>query len=582
MKKLWEYITNNFKKIRWNSLWVLNASVTVLLTVVAVVVIVFLMNSRYNEHLYESTTKSNQQVVDSVVTSIDSYIVDMMEISDSLQSVAEAQDERKTSYHFLREDINTIAIFDLQGNPVLKTTNLPIAETVSVTKQDWFTKVIPGSKVYQLSSPHVQRLYPREYPWVISLSGWIEWEDDDKINQGVMLVDLNFKTIRELCNKELGNNGYLYIIDENGDIVYHPHQQMIYAGLAQEELETVSQLSQGTHIVNSGEENLSVTIQPLKFKWRVVGVSPVKNMLSYDYQIKNFIVFTLIVIVLATVVLATFLALMITRPLRGLTDLMEDVESGDLDAFSKIQGVHEVEELSDSFNQMVYRIKQLMEQVQAEQQQLRKSEMETLYSQINPHFLYNTLDSILWMAEAEDNQGVVKMIDALAKFFRLSISGGKDIVPVIKELQHAESYLVIQKMRYSDQFTYDINWEPEVKDLKTLKILLQPIIENAVIHGVGNLPYPGEIKISAYTDGENLFYTVTDNGFGMTEETISNLFSGTASGKSGIGLFNVQSRIHLLFGQEYGISIESELDEGTKVTFKLPIIKEEDYNENHN
>lgn len=202
-----------------------------------------------------------------------------------------------------------------------------------------------------------------------------------------------------------------------------------------------------------------------------------------------------------------------------------------------------------------------------------KNEFDVLQSQINPHFLYNTLDIIVWMIENEKQADAVKVVTALARFFRISLSRGKSIIPVRDELEHVRNYLMIQHMRFKNRFTYEIEADEDVMELASVKLILQPLVENAVYHGMEFMDGDGEIRIRVYRDGEDLYMKVSDNGLGMTKEQVKGMFTDKPHVKSGsgsgIGVRNVNERIRLYFGQEYGLSIESELDEGTVVTIHM-------------
>lgn len=563
--------------LKWNSLWILIAIATAAIAVTAVLLITSVMNQRFNHSIDKTTQQNNVQIIENVADNIDSYIQEMTSIADTVSDLLNSLSFGRSFQHyhfFLRDDIDTIAVFDDTGKLVLKTDHRPLKPTVSIRSQDWFQSVAPGSTQYKLSAPHVQRLYNGEYRWVLSLCKGVTWKDwSGNIKKGIVLVDLNFKNIKVMCSKNLGENGYLYILGANKQLIYHPRQQMIYAGITQKDIFFPCDLPDGSTILNKYGDRMSVSVQTLKnVDWRIIAISPLNGLFAFDAELKRFIAMVLVCVVFIVLLLAVVVSLLITRPMRKLMRLMGKVEEGELNTFSEVKGVYEVNELSRSFNQMVYQIKRLMEQVLNEQEQLRKSEMKTLHAQINPHFLYNTLDSIVWMAESGDQQSVVKMIEALARFFRLSLSGGKDTISVEEELSHAENYLIIQKMRYCDQFDYTIDCSSDVKNCKTLKITLQPIVENAIIHGVGNLPYPGHLQISAARRDDCLVFEVKDNGFGMKPELLDHILEAKPKSKSGIGIQNVNQRIQLMFGKEYGLQYQSELDEGTVVTIRLPII----------
>lgn len=233
-------------------------------------------------------------------------------------------------------------------------------------------------------------------------------------------------------------------------------------------------------------------------------------------------------------------------------------------------------ELSDSFGHMVLRIQRLMTTVREEEVNLRKTELKALQAQINPHFLYNTLDSIAWMCEQGRNADAVKMVHALARLFRISISRGHELIPIAKEIEHAESYLEIQKYRYKNQFTYAFDVEPECLDYYCNKITLQPIIENAINHGLDLMVEEGRIDVRVWRDGEDIVFCVQDNGVGMSREQISSIMQRETTDRTGIGIRNVDDRIKIYFGSRYGLRITSELDVGTCVEIRMPGIKEGD------
>ena len=222
---------------------------------------------------------------------------------------------------------------------------------------------------------------------------------------------------------------------------------------------------------------------------------------------------------------------------------------------------------------MTVKISELMDRVRREETELRKTELKALQAQINPHFLYNTLDSIQWMCEQGRTEDAAKMVSSLARLFRISISRGHELITIRDELRHAESYLVIQSYRYKDQFTYSFDVDPSLENCLCNKITVQPLIENAIYHGLDRNVEEGEIKISvkkAPDDENDILITVSDNGIGMTKEQCLSILKKERSDSSGIGVKNVNDRLKIYFGEKYGLSIESELDVGTTVTVRIP------------
>jgi two-component system sensor histidine kinase YesM len=222
-------------------------------------------------------------------------------------------------------------------------------------------------------------------------------------------------------------------------------------------------------------------------------------------------------------------------------------------------------------------IEKLMDEIIRQQNERRKSELDALQSQINPHFLYNTLESITWMVEAQENEAAVCMISELAKLLRVSLSRGKTIIPIKDELQHSRSYMNIQLARYKERFKTEFRIEEEIENYCIVKLVIQPILENAIYYGVGNMDEDdgGMIIVSGKKKDEDILITIEDNGMGMREEVLENILTDNSKVPkhgSGVGVINVHSRIRLMFGEEYGLSIESEPDEGTRVTIRIPAI----------
>ena len=217
-----------------------------------------------------------------------------------------------------------------------------------------------------------------------------------------------------------------------------------------------------------------------------------------------------------------------------------------------------------------------MDKVRNEEITLRKTELSALQAQINPHFLYNTLDSVAWMCEVGRTREAIEMVNSLARLFRISISKGHELITVDQELQHAECYLKIQKFRYKNQFNYSFKVDESLKGYLCNKITLQPLIENSLVHGL-DMSEEGEILIEVYEDGDDIVMAVSDNGVGMTEEQCEEILRKDVNRKSGIGIKNVNDRVKVYFGDKYGVTISSELDEGTRMELHMPKILEENY-----
>ena len=292
----------------------------------------------------------------------------------------------------------------------------------------------------------------------------------------------------------------------------------------------------------------------------------------------SIIAFTLILVLF--LFLSYYIPLSITSPIRRLTQVTDQVAKGDLTVRSDVTGGVEAQVLSDSLNTMIDKINELLEQVKTEQIRLRKAEFELLQSQINPHFLYNTLDAIVWLAEAGEQKKVVSMVGSLSDFFRISLNQGQDILDVKEELQHVRSYLEIQQMRYQDILQYEICVPEELNHCQIPKITLQPLVENAIFHGIEPKGCAGHIRIHVgYETSDNtekIRIDVTDDGVGMTADKAAQVLRSNDDSSADffreIGVSNVHKRLQYQFGAEYGITIESKEGEYTTMSIHIPNI----------
>ncbi|MDD3503479.1 MAG: sensor histidine kinase [Eubacteriales bacterium] len=550
------------------------------IALVAIAAVSFTLYGRYRDSAIDRTLLNNMQLVDQVGANLNAYLDEMSDLSSYLEaqiSQANSADDLETVFSVIsgmRTDVVTMAVFNPEGTIMASSNDRVLKPQLqsgeNIRNQDWFqTAVSGGDKPY--TAPHVQNLYYNNYRWVISHSRAINWNRMLPDNQVVLLVDMNFRLIEQLCSQvQLGRRGYVFIMDDQGDIVYHPQQQMLYLGVKREAVDETLKLSDGSHQLTFDGQELSASIFTLnEAGWRLVGINYLDDIVASSDDMRTLI---LILVLLGTAMvffISIQLAAFMTRPLQKLQRRMKEVEAGALNTVADLHGAYEVKQLTNSFNAMISQIQQLMNQVIDDHHKLRKSEMKALQAQINPHFLYNTLDSIVWLAEDGDNQSVVTMVSALARFFRLSISGGHDLITIADELRHAENYLIIQSIRYKDRFDYVFDADESILDCRTVKILLQPVLENAIHHGIEKSVDFGHIVVQVRDMGDKIMMRVSDNGLGMSQETLNKIFEINPSRSSGIGVKNVHQRIQLYFGKEYGLKISSELEEGTTVEIWL-------------
>ena len=552
----------------------------VVLGMVIFTMVLFL--NTYQQSLVRSAQTSSRQAVEQVSNTVAGYVSDMdgllTLVKDTLEETGRDDQLRREFFEdllLIRTDVAAVTTYDSTGN-LLDCRTLEhepretIYENLSFQGQ-WLSKYGEG----YISQPHVESIFPGWYPWVVTMIEPLERDGEE----AWVALDLRFASICSYINNVgIGQHGYCFLMDESG-ILYHPQQQLIYSQLKSEDTATLADLPDGTY----SESNVIYVLQTVEGSpWRVVGVSYVDELVTSNLW-ENFWLLALaaVAILLAALVSSIVISRALSRPLKGLSRAMRQFEkNADTFTYAPVGGAREVQELSESFGHMVVKIQHLMETVRREEINLRKTELKALQAQINPHFLYNTLDSIAWMCEQGRNDEAVQMVNALAQLFRISISRGHELIPIRSELRHAESYLKIQKHRYKNQFSYRFDVDESCLDFLCNKITLQPIIENAIYHGINGLVDEGEIVITLRAEGTDVVFTVADNGVGMDQAQIEAILRKERSDHTGIGIKNVNDRLKIYFGEGYGITIDSEPDVGTTVTIRMPQVREEGEYEN--
>ena len=343
--------------------------------------------------------------------------------------------------------------------------------------------------------------------------------------------------------------------------------------MEQENNRKAAKYEDGSHIERFKGKKRLVTVKTVGYTgWKIVGIFSLTENFQNDIQIKMFVLFLFFLTILLLLIANNFISSKIAYPIMELEKSVKELEQGHFDAEIAIGGSYEIRHLGETITSMAAQMRKLMQDIVTEQESKRKSEFDALQSQINPHFLYNTLDSIVWMVENERYQEAIIMVTSLAKFFRVGLSKGKNIIPLKDELKHAESYITIQHMRFRN-FTFRINAPQDILHMASIKLIIQPLLENAVYHGMELMDGEGEIEVNAYAEGDSLYIEVMDNGMGIPEEEIDGLLKRESIGKgSGIGLKNVHERIQLYFGENYGLTIVSEADVGTTIQIHLPLL----------
>lgn len=559
-----------------------------IVTIIGMLFMGVVLVERYVNNTERMIIENNKNRIDQASWNLDTYIRNMMSISNSMYySVIKNKDLEQESmdkemsllYEANKDQLISIACFTKQGKMIAATPVSSRKESVNPVNQEWFLNANAEIENLHFTTPHVQNLFEDSnfrYYWVVSLSRAVELTRGGATERGVLLVDMNFSGIEQLFNKINSKGaGYIYLMDGNGEIIYHPQQKLIYANLYQENNGTASTYEDGEHTERFQKDKRVVLVKTVGYSgWKIVSVTSTREFSLNLNQMKFFsafiITFTIFIILFVDLLISS----RITNPIKKLEKSVRVLENDNLVGKVYEGGTPEIQHLGRTINNMVSQMRELMDDIVKEQEKKRKSELDALQAQINPHFLYNTMDSIVWMIESERYKEAIVMVTSLASLFRISLSKGKNIIPIRDELEHAKHYLRIQQVRFKNRFTTLYQIDPEILDCVTIKLILQPVIENAIVYGLEHMEGEGEITIRGYKKNGDIYIEVIDNGLGIPQEVLETLLTNRTKPQkrgSGIGMFNVHQRIQLYFGKDYGLEVESELDEGTCVRYHLPM-----------
>lgn len=524
-------------------------------------------NVNYNYYLQdylETVIKEEDDYVDSGIgKNMRSYEMSSQAFSDTLLS---------------RADISSIMIFGKKKMLLNRSMYTYQKVALDYSKLDWYAKAVAKPQDAIITGPNRHSFFDTDDE-VISLSREVQSYENGTF-RGVILINLNMNKITEICNSfQEKQENFICIINDKGELVYE--QQNGRERFAFDEKENRQELNtalgktkESCFRLNYRGEKYLVTRTDMKTTgWTLVSMVPYKSVMAETMAISGVMILAVAITLIVTLLLLNRILTGVVKPLKKLEKYMVQVNPDNMDQRMEILTDDEIGHLSMKFNQMMDRIRNLKEQVIEEQEDKRKYELQALQAQINPHFLYNTLDSIIWMAETNDSN-IVAMTEALAKLFRISLNKGNEEISLERELEHVKNYLIIQSMRYADKFTYEISVDPGVERCRTIKLILQPIVENCIYHGIKKKRGTGKITIRAYRREQNLIIEVSDDGCGMPKEICRKILSDEIESEnisgSGIGVKNVNERIQLRFGKKYGLSYSSEEGVGTTVTYVLP------------
>lgn len=531
----------------------------------------------FKDYVDNNANSKSNEISKQIVYNYDNYfqgIIDTLNVViEELDNTDVNSDPKSVEDYFFdvisyRNDITNITLFAVNGEYLVKTGEEIYSSDVIVT-MSWFYEALLQPSICYFSPPFSYS----ENDNRIFVTKYVNYNYNE--DAGVLLFELNSDKILDIANNtNLGNGGQIVImttINDKFSVIFSSEEH-----IDSDILRVLNKQILGNGSLTIKSNKMSYNIETINnTRWRIGIFINIDESAAAQNSFAITLISICFVAIIITTILISVISKSIANPLKKLEVAMKEIEEADYLLVEEVNigKQKEIASLSESFNLMMRRIKELMDKVVEEQETQRKSELKALQYQINPHFLYNTLDSIVWLVDNNKNKEASEMVVALAKLFRISISRGRNIITVKDELEHARSYLLIQSIRYADAFKYEFDIDPEVVEYTTLKLILQPMIENAIYHGLKNRIDEGYIKISAKLVNTKVVFEISDNGYGMRKEKIEELYENFKNPdlNDGVGLKNIYLRLKIYYGDEADLLIESELDEGTTIKIIIPM-----------
>lgn len=565
-----------------------------ILSLIPLILLAFFSYRAYLDILQGNVRSYTREVIDRVDRNLRIYLSDLERFLDSrndyynlqfikLSLAGDIEGNRKftvrlwenlNSMKQLKTDLRDVSLITLDGVKI----SCRGVSHIDTANHELFQTLINRAATEErmaLWGPHPDWLGGN----VFSVGREIRGDYDNLL--GIMCIDIDMKLLDRICrNIKLGKTGYVTVIDENGLIIYHPKAELIGKSISLVlGTPTHDEWQSGFFTPRIGQGNQVITVKNFSLaRWRIIGISNKAELAEEMSRVAGITFLLILFLIPAVILFALILAGFLTRPIHELQQTMKRAAE-DLNTNVAIQSNDEIGQLGESFNQMLARIRTLMEQSVQEQKKLRRTEMIALQEQIKPHFIYNTLDLIIGLLETNKNDDVINMVEALGTFFRVSLSHGQEFITLREEVEHIRNYLYIQRFRHGDKYDYQLEIEPDLLAHKTIKLILQPLVENAIYHGVRALERPGGlIVIRGCLEENRICFEVTDNGAGMEPWKMNEINQYFASERHEdhpqqyFGLRNVHERIVLAFGKEYGLRLDPASGGGVRVTVHLPII----------
>lgn len=572
------------------------------LIVFPLIILSFFSFALYSQEIQNTVVKSAIQSNDQVIKNLDAFLEMLAKLSEyplkdktlrlimkrDYSLVQNPEYERSLDFDTAKNILNN----NIKGySDMIDSIYLYRAETYEIrgriptdsifmayepSKEKWLTDIVKLGGGCAIVGIHKGKQKKPNGDYIITVGRSIS-EPGSNEQIGTIIIDVDVKSLGKLWKyTNLTNSSKFYLLDEKSNVIFSKDENQIGKNISQIFDKKIDIDDKESRLIElSGKKQYIITSTSKVSRWRVITLIPKKELFSYIDKMFGITVITALVIIILSIIIAIFIATGVTKPLYKLNNKMRQVAKGNFDIKIDI-GRGEVGEIARTVEKMIGEIKTLIAKIYMEEEEKRNAEMNALQSQINPHFLYNTLNSIKWMANIQGASSIENAISSLSSLFSFTAKRSGDFISIKDEIDFNRDYLRILNLRYYNKFTVKFEIDEEVYNYKTLKFLLQPVIENAIFHGIEGVERKGLLKISIYKKDEVIIFEVEDNGKGMSKDTLDSIFKEendvVHNRFNSIGIQNIQKRIVLHFGEKYGILIKSIDNQGTLVTIVIPAL----------
>lgn len=506
-----------------------------------------------------------------------SVIQDLLKRPHSMISSEKAQEIN--TYIMTHPQITSFSLYRQEGR-VYQTNDPPQGVTeLDLPSMPWYNKMkeLDGKPLW--IGPGESGIASSSDPMLLQVRMVKDYYSLETI--GVLVVTVKLDILEQVFwEASKPDDGNLLLINEEGTIVYSKKGDQLGRKAPFSVLDQESQWTEKDYKIETydGHPSLITYLPSFNKGWFLVSVTSLDQLYAESRIIRNIVLATVMFLLLTTFLFEKYFVSRLIKTIIRTVKGLKDIEEGKFKEIRLLNASNdETGMLVEGFNQMSRQIRELIHQVEAEQQRKKEAEMAALVAQINPHFIYNSLESINSLAVLQGNREISRMVISLGKLLRISISGNQELIPLFKEVEHVEHYMNIQKMRFEDKFDYSISLPPHLKLFLTQKLIIQPFVENALYHAIERMEAKGRIRVSVFEEDDKICIEITDNGpgFNLKELEIDPAIERKNKG-NGVGLKNVHERLRIRFGAPYGIIICSEQGFGTIVRIRIPKLLSDD------